>query len=219
MSIDDFGAGFTSLAYLGSLAVSELKLDRSFLTRLATGAGPQSALVRATIALGHKLGMRVVAEGIEDHAALRPARQPGVRPRTGLLHQPSDAGQGTRFPGTPAHARSQHGQGSRGIVAEAVELASAQTGDGFDLDQVFGLHQGLNPDQRARRCVVTKISRRAAARAGSMSLRYPTTYQVTRATSEIAPPAASTAIRTFRNACFAWPTTSPGATRVPSPST
>ena len=71
VSIDDFGAGFTSLAYLGGLAVSELKLDRSFLTRLATGDTDRNqALVRATIALGHKLGMRVVAEGIEDHAAL-----------------------------------------------------------------------------------------------------------------------------------------------------
>jgi EAL domain-containing protein (putative c-di-GMP-specific phosphodiesterase class I) len=71
VSIDDFGAGFTSLAYLGSLAVSELKLDRAFLTRLATGDTERnSALVRATIALGHKLNMRVVAEGIEDPAAL-----------------------------------------------------------------------------------------------------------------------------------------------------
>ena len=71
ISIDDFGAGVTSLAYLGSLAVSELKLDRSFLTRLATGDTERNlALVRATIALGHKLNMRVVAEGIEDLAAL-----------------------------------------------------------------------------------------------------------------------------------------------------
>jgi diguanylate cyclase (GGDEF)-like protein len=71
VSIDDFGAGVTSLAHLGSLAVSELKLDRSFLTRLATGDTERNlALVRATIALGHKLNMRVVAEGIEDGDAL-----------------------------------------------------------------------------------------------------------------------------------------------------
>src|SRR6202035_2139643 len=71
VSIDDFGAGVTSLAYLGSLAVSELKLDRSFLTRLATGDTERNLdLVRATIALGHKLNMRVVAEGIEDVEAL-----------------------------------------------------------------------------------------------------------------------------------------------------
>ncbi len=71
VSIDDFGAGVTSLAYLGSLAASELKLDRSFLSRLATGDTERNvALVRATIALGHKLNMRVVAEGIEDVDAL-----------------------------------------------------------------------------------------------------------------------------------------------------
>ncbi len=71
VSIDDFGAGVTSLAYLGSLAASELKLDRSFLSRLATGDTERNlALVRATIALGHKLNMRVVAEGIEDLDAL-----------------------------------------------------------------------------------------------------------------------------------------------------
>ena len=71
VSIDDFGAEVTSLAHLGSLDVSELKLDRSFLTRLATGDTERNlALVRATIALGHKLNMRVVAEGIEDVEAL-----------------------------------------------------------------------------------------------------------------------------------------------------
>ena len=67
VSVDDFGAGFTSLAYLSSLAVGELKLDRSFISGLA--AAPDSrnqALVRSTIDLAHGLGMRVVAEGIED---------------------------------------------------------------------------------------------------------------------------------------------------------
>jgi EAL domain-containing protein (putative c-di-GMP-specific phosphodiesterase class I) len=67
VSVDDFGAGFTSLAYLGSLAVGELKLDRSFITRLAeTGEGRDLALVRATVELAHALGLRVVAEGVED---------------------------------------------------------------------------------------------------------------------------------------------------------
>ena len=69
VSIDDFGAGFTSLAYLGSLAVSEIKLDRAFIASLAvTEKGRE--LVRATIDLGHALGLRVVAEGIEDSATL-----------------------------------------------------------------------------------------------------------------------------------------------------
>ncbi len=71
VAIDDFGAGFTSLAYLGTLAVSELKLDRTFITGIAEGAADRDlALVRATIELGHALGMRVVAEGVEDDATL-----------------------------------------------------------------------------------------------------------------------------------------------------
>jgi diguanylate cyclase (GGDEF)-like protein len=78
VSIDDFGAGFTSLAYLSSLAVSELKLDRSFIKGLV-GATPDRdlALIRATIDLGHALGMRVVAEGVEDNTVLEQLRGAG----------------------------------------------------------------------------------------------------------------------------------------------
>ena len=71
VSVDDFGAGFTSLAYLGSLAVGELKLDRSFITRLSeTSHSRDVALVRATVELAHALGLRVVAEGVEDDQCL-----------------------------------------------------------------------------------------------------------------------------------------------------
>jgi diguanylate cyclase (GGDEF)-like protein len=71
VSVDDFGAGFTSLAYLSSLAVSELKLDRSFISGLAHGGDQRNiALVRSTISLAHALGLRVVAEGVEDEASL-----------------------------------------------------------------------------------------------------------------------------------------------------
>jgi diguanylate cyclase (GGDEF)-like protein len=70
VSVDDFGAGFTSLAYLGRLAVSELKLDTTFIVGLASDRGSDQALVRATIELGHALGLRVVAEGIEDSPTL-----------------------------------------------------------------------------------------------------------------------------------------------------
>lgn len=71
ISIDDFGAGFTSLAYLSNLAVCELKLDRTFITPLASGESERGTqLVRATIELAHALDMRVVAEGVEDEATL-----------------------------------------------------------------------------------------------------------------------------------------------------
>jgi diguanylate cyclase len=71
VSVDDFGAGFTSLAYLSSLAVGELKLDRSFIKGLSTAEkGRDLALVRSTIDLAHSLGLRVVAEGVEDSSSL-----------------------------------------------------------------------------------------------------------------------------------------------------
>ncbi|HXW82349.1 MAG TPA: bifunctional diguanylate cyclase/phosphodiesterase, partial [Acidimicrobiales bacterium] len=72
VSIDDFGAGFTSLAYLRDLAVGELKLDGSFIKPLA-GAGTQRdrALVRSTISLGQAMGLRVVAECIEDPGTMK----------------------------------------------------------------------------------------------------------------------------------------------------
>jgi len=71
VSIDDFGAGFTSLAYLNKLAVGELKLDRAFIAGLTANANERDTeLVRATIHLGHALGLRVVAEGIEDAPTL-----------------------------------------------------------------------------------------------------------------------------------------------------
>jgi diguanylate cyclase (GGDEF)-like protein len=71
VSIDDFGAGFTSLAYLSTLAVGELKLDRTFIASLAEHqTGRELELVRSTIDLGHALGLRVVAEGIENRETL-----------------------------------------------------------------------------------------------------------------------------------------------------
>jgi diguanylate cyclase len=78
VSIDDFGTGFTSLAYLSALTVGELKLDRTFITRLANHTSTRDLqLVRSTIDLGHALGMRVVAEGIEDGATLELLRTLG----------------------------------------------------------------------------------------------------------------------------------------------
>jgi diguanylate cyclase (GGDEF)-like protein len=72
VSIDDFGAGVTSLAHLSALAVRELKLDRVFIGTLAEGTRDRELqLVRSTVELGHALGLRVVAEGIEDIATLQ----------------------------------------------------------------------------------------------------------------------------------------------------
>jgi diguanylate cyclase (GGDEF)-like protein len=70
LSLDDFGTGFSSLAHLKGLPVGEIKIDRSFVTQMASYAA-DSAIVHTTIQLAHRLGKRVVAEGVEDEETWR----------------------------------------------------------------------------------------------------------------------------------------------------
>jgi diguanylate cyclase (GGDEF)-like protein/PAS domain S-box-containing protein len=66
LSIDDFGTGYSSLVYLRSLPVSELKIDKSFVLGMAAQEEEDTIIVRSTTDLGHHLGLKVVAEGVED---------------------------------------------------------------------------------------------------------------------------------------------------------
>lgn len=70
IAIDDFGTGYSSLAQLRSLPVDELKIDKSFVTKLAGQPedGEDPVIVRSTIELAHNMGLSVVAEGVEDEA-------------------------------------------------------------------------------------------------------------------------------------------------------
>ena len=69
ISIDDFGTGYSSMSYLKRLPVSELKVDRSFVMGMLSNLD-DGILVRSVVDLGHNLGLRVVAEGVEDQETL-----------------------------------------------------------------------------------------------------------------------------------------------------
>lgn len=75
VSIDDFGTGYSSLSYLQQFPLDRLKIDRRFIQRLNPDHKSSSALVRAIVGLGHSLGMKVVAEGVEEVEQLRLLRE------------------------------------------------------------------------------------------------------------------------------------------------
>jgi len=84
-AIDDFGTGHSSLSQLSLLPVDELKIDRSLITQAANGA---PMIVTSTIELGHGMGLKVVAEGIEDPEAWSLMRRLGCDFAQGYLISP-----------------------------------------------------------------------------------------------------------------------------------
>ena len=104
LAIDDFGTGYSSLSYLDRMAVDELKIDKSFVTGLAAGQG-NASIVRSTIELGHSLGLRLVAEGVEDEPCMALVRAWGCDQAQGYLlsrPMPADALPGWLAARTPA---------------------------------------------------------------------------------------------------------------------
>ena len=111
ISIDDFGTGYSSLSYLKQLSVDELKIDRSFVQHLISDK-KDAAIVRSTISLAHDLGLKVVAEAIEDQETW--ARLAALKCETAqgyLISWPMPAQQ------LPAWVRGQPGTGHLRAVA------------------------------------------------------------------------------------------------------
>jgi diguanylate cyclase (GGDEF)-like protein len=88
LSIDDYGTGYSSLTRLHHLPVDEIKLDRDFTRDLQTDARAQ-IIVTATIDLAHRLGQRVIAEGVEDLTTLRFLAEVGCDEIQGWVHAPA----------------------------------------------------------------------------------------------------------------------------------
>ena len=93
-SIDDFGTGQSSLAYLKDLPVDTVKIDRGFIAGLGEASSPSNQICLAIVGLGHALGFEVVAEGVETAEQLEMLRAMGCDQAQGyLIARPMDAEQ------------------------------------------------------------------------------------------------------------------------------
>jgi diguanylate cyclase (GGDEF)-like protein/PAS domain S-box-containing protein len=128
LSLDDFGTGYSSLLYLMRLPVNEIKIDRSFVSGLATD--PDSgAIVRSAVGLGHNLGLRVVAEGLQDQAAEAILLEAGCDAAQGfLIGRPADEAEATQL-------LIEHAGRIPGVDGLSGEVApSAEQGHPVDLE-------------------------------------------------------------------------------------
>jgi diguanylate cyclase (GGDEF)-like protein len=115
LALDDFGTGWSSLTHLQRMPVHEIKIDRSFVAAMATEAN-SAAIVSSTVDLAHALGLRVVAEGIEDEATWRRLRAVGCDAAQGYhLSRPVPAAQFE----TTADEIAERSRGAAGVPLSA----------------------------------------------------------------------------------------------------
>jgi diguanylate cyclase (GGDEF)-like protein len=86
LAVDDFGTGYSSLSRLSDLPIDELKVDKSFVDRIGSPSADAAPIVAATVAMGHALGMTVVAEGVETEAQAAFLQQIGCDLLQGYLY-------------------------------------------------------------------------------------------------------------------------------------
>jgi len=107
LAIDDFGTGFSSLAYLKRFPVDFLKIDKSFVDGVAE-SGHDTAIIKAVIALGHALGLRMIAEGVESPDQVEQLRVLGSEIGQGYYYGTplTGGGMSTLLSGTPPWMKS-----------------------------------------------------------------------------------------------------------------
>jgi EAL domain-containing protein (putative c-di-GMP-specific phosphodiesterase class I) len=122
ISIDDFGTGYSSLAYLADLPVSEVKIDQSFVSRMASHTN-EKIIVNSTIDLAHHLGLRAVAEGVEHPALLAELEALGCDAAQGFaISRPLPGPEVTRWLRRMSQSDSRRGEAAadvRGIAERA----------------------------------------------------------------------------------------------------
>jgi sensor c-di-GMP phosphodiesterase-like protein len=93
VAIDDFGTGYSSMAYLKKFDIDYLKIDQSFVAEIATDEGSLT-IAESIIVMAHKLGLKVIAEGIETEAQLALLKEAGCDYGQGFLFSPALPPQG-----------------------------------------------------------------------------------------------------------------------------
>jgi len=128
LAIDDFGTGYSSLGYLKRLPVDELKIDRSFVKDMATDAD-DATIVRSTVELAHNMGLKVVAEGVEDQPSYDLLNALGCDYGQGyLMGRPQSAEQFRRWlTESPWGASSREGEAARAENVVPLARASSRT--------------------------------------------------------------------------------------------
>ena len=112
ISIDDFGTGYSSLQYLRDLPANCLKIDRTFISRIEYSAADR-AIIGTIAHLAHALGMRVVAEGVENDAQLDLLRVSGCDEIQGFQIARPQRAEDLRklFDGRKTHVPSRSAEG------------------------------------------------------------------------------------------------------------